>query len=79
MATSKPAPGKSDAVQANAIRVRAFSERGFRRAGIRFEREPKTILLKDLTETQIEQIRGEPQLASEFITVAEEAGDTANT
>ena len=46
-----------------AIAVRSASDRGRWRAGLQFGPEPRVLLLSDLTESQVEALRGDPQLA----------------
>lgn len=55
-------------VDANAIRVRCVgNNKTFFRGGYRFTSEPRTLLLADLTEQEINLITEEPKLQIEFI------------
>ena len=63
-------PKQAAKASIKAIRVRSCSPQGtFRRGGEAFEREARTIPLKDLKKEQIEAIRKEPMLVVEDVEI----------
>ena len=68
MATTKK--DKSAGPADNGLRVVARPQGGFRRAGYHFSAEGVTLPLSELTDDQVEQLRGEPQLVVVDVDIA---------
>ena len=58
--------------EASHIRLSSVID-GYRRGGIAHSVEPKTYLIEDLSAAQLEQLKADPRISVEFVTLAAQA------